>query len=406
MIMNTNNPLNSPFKIFCCRLLVLAVFTTLLINCSDQNQYIEPPPPDVTVSKPLQQKVTDYMEFTGTTKAIGAVDVRARVSGILESMHFDPGTYVNKGSLLFIIDPKPYQAELAAAEADLVSSIAEYNRAETEYERAEQLIKKGYISKTDHLRRLTEKEVAKAEIGRKKAKVQSARLTLGYTRVTAPISGRVGRNMVDIGNLVGESEATLLTNITQIRPMYAYFHLNERDLLEIMEVRREKVKEKEGHNPEQTPDAELQIPVFLSLANEQNYPHQGILDFAETSVDTMTGTIELRGVFPNAEIPARILPGLFSRLRIPIGNTPDALLVNEIAIGADQGGEFLLLINKENIVEKRPVTTGQTIDGYKVIKTGIHPDDRVIINGLQKARPGGKVNPQDAKTDPAPSSNS
>ena len=398
------NLLKKPYEIISCRHLALVLITIVLINCSEQNQYIEPPPPDVTVSKPIQQEVTEYLEFTGTTSSIGSVDVRARVSGELESMHFEPGTVVNKDDLLFIIDPKPYAADLAAAEAELVSAIAEYKRAVTEYERANQLIKKGYISKTDHLRRETEKDVAKADIGRKKAKVQSARLQLGYTRVTTPITGRVGRNRVDVGNLVGEGEATLLTTVTQYRPMYAYFHLNERDLLEVMKVQRKKVREK-GHNPEQTPDAELEIPVFLNLADEQDYPHKGILDFAESSVNTETGTIELRGVFPNTETPPRLLPGLFAQLRFPIGNSPDALLVRENAISADQGGEFLLLLNTDNIVEKRPVTTGQTVNGYKVIKTGIQLDDRVIINGLQKARPGNKVNPLQAKTAPAQSPN-
>lgn len=366
----------------------------LLLNaCESKNEYITPPAPEVTVSQPVQKSVTDYLEFTGTTQSVGFAEIRARVSGILERMHFAPGVKVNQGDLLFVIDPEPYQAELEAAQAELISAKAELKRAQAELERADKLIEKNYISKTDHLRRKTERDVAQASIGLKKAKVHSAEIQLEYTQVTAPISGRIGRNLVDIGNLVGEGEATLLTTITQYKPMYVYFHLNERDLLSLMQLRDKESKEA-GHDSDKTSDQELHIPLYLGLADEQGYPHAGILDFGESSINTSTGTIELRGVFPNDEKPARLLPGLFTRLRLPIGETPEALLVSERAIGSDQSGRYLLVVNKENKVEKRPVTLGQRIEGMVVVEQGIKAGDKVIINGLQKARPGSIVNPQ------------
>lgn len=174
--------------------------------------------------------------------------------------------------------------------------------------------------------------------------------------------------------------------------MYAYFHLNERDLLSLLELRNEESVE-QGHDSDTMSDQELHIPLFLGLANEEGYPHEGILDFGESSINTSTGTIESRGVFSNTEKPVRLLPGLFVRLRLPIGETPDALLVSERAIAADQSGRYVLVVNKENKVEKRPVTLGQCIDGMVVIEQGIKAEDKVIINGLQQARPGSVVQP-------------
>ena len=373
---------------------IIISLLVFLTACEEKNnQYIEPPPAEVTVAKATQQKVIEYLEFTGTTKSVGFAEVRARVSGILTEMHFEPGVKVSKGDLLFIIDPKPYKAELAAAKAELVSAKAEASRTRVELKRADELIKKNFISRTDHLKRKTERDVARASIGLKTAKVDSAEIQLSYTRVTAPISGRISRNFVDVGNLVGEGEATLLTSITQYKPMYAYFHLNERDLLRLMKLHRKEAKE----SNDDTPRADAEIPVQLGLADEEGYPHQGILDFGESSLDAKTGTIELRALFANAETPARLLPGLFARLRLPVDDPADALLIQEQAISSDQSGRYLLLVNNENKVEKRLVTLGQHLNGLVVIKKGLKAEDSVIINGLQKARPGSVVNPQPAR---------
>lgn len=310
-------------------------------------------------------------------------------------MHFEPGLNVRQGDLLFIIEPELYQAKLAAAQAELVSAKAQLKRAQAELNRVDELIKKSFISKTEYLQLKTERDVAQATIGLKSAAVQSAKIQLSYTRVTAPISGRISRNAVDIGNLVGEGEATLLTTVTQYQPMYAYFHLNERDLLRLMKLSSEKAQQL-GHNQEKELYQNLNIPLFLGLADEEGYPHEGELDFVESELNTSTGTIELRGVFTNSEQPERLIPGLFSRLRLPVGKMPNALLINERAIGSDQSGHYLLVVNQENKVEKRLVTLGQHLDGMVVISKGIKAGDKVIINGLQKARPGSVVNPTTA----------
>jgi RND family efflux transporter MFP subunit len=362
--------------------------------CSSQsNEYVEPPPPKVTVAKPLQQEVTDYLEFTGTTYAFEEVEVRARVAGFLQSMNFTPGTKVDKGDLLFVIDPREYQAELNAANAELSSAEAQLKRAGIEFKRAEKLFKQKAGAQTDVVKWRGQRDVARADVLRAKAKVEQAQLNLNYTKVTTPITGRVSRNFVDVGNLVGESEPTLLTTVTRYDPMYAYFNLNERDLLKVMAMNRKKVQEK-GLDPAEDSEIEADIQVFLEIANEEDYPHQGKLDFAESGVDKETGTLQLRGVFPNPDPAPVLIPGLFVSLRMPVDKRENALLVTERAIGSDQGGRFLLAVNSENMVEKRPIRMGQLVDGLRVIEEGLQPDEAVVVNGLQRARPGAKVDPE------------
>ena len=366
------------------------VLALLLAGCEEANTYVAPPPPKVTIAEPLVQEVTDYLEFTGTIVASAQVEVRARVSGVLQSMHFQPGTKVNAGDLLFIIDPKEYEANLQAAEAELAGAEAQFKRAQTELTRSQRLFKNKAGPETDVVKWRGELEVARAAITGAEAKISRAKLDLGYTQVTAPISGRVGRNLVDIGNLVGEGEATILTDITSYDPMYVYFNLNERDLLRVLAKYREKVKEK-GLDPSKDTEAEADIKLYMGLANEEGYPHEGIFDFGESGVDPDTGTVQLRGVFENKEKPAVLVPGLFTRVRLPIANRPDMPLVTERAIGADQSGQYLLVVNQENTVEKRNIRLGQLVDGMRVIEEGLQKDDRVIVNGMQRARPGGKV---------------
>lgn len=361
--------------------------------CDQRNEYVEPPPPKVTVAKPLQQEVINYLEFTGTTRAFEEVEVRARVAGFLQRMEFTPGTKVEKGDLLFVIDPREYQAELNAARADLGSAEAKFKRAQAEFTRADKLFKQKAGAEKNVVKWRGERDIAKATVARAKAKVDQAGLDLSYTKVTAPITGRVSRNFVDMGNLVGEGEPTLLTRVTRNDPMYAYFNLNERDLLMAMAMLRKTVEEK-GLDREKDSVSKADLPVFLGLANEEGYPHKGIADFAESGVDTGTGTLQLRGVFPNPGRSPMLIPGLFTRLRMPIDKQKNALLVTERAIGADQGGRYLLVVNSENVVEKRPIRLGRLVDGLSVIEEGVQPGEWVVVNGLQRARPGAKVDPE------------
>jgi RND family efflux transporter MFP subunit len=347
----------------------------------------------VTVAEPVQEEVIGYLEFTGTTRAFKSVEVRARVAGFLESMHFTPGTMVEQDELLFVIDPREYQARLDAARAELASAAAQLQRAKTELARAERLFKQQAGSEKNVVKWRGDRDIARAAVAQAKAKVDRAALDLSFTRVTAPIAGRVGRNLVDVGNLVGQREPTLLTTIDQLDPIYAYFYLNERDLLKVMAMARERTQIDEADAPAGAP-AQANIAVFLGVATEEGYPHDGILDFAESSVDPGTGTLELRGVFPNPGNVPTLLPGLFARIRMPIEKRENALLVTERAIGSDQGGPYILVVNAENVVEKRSVRTGQLVDGLRVIEEGVRPGENVIVTGLQRARPGATVAPE------------
>lgn len=371
--------------------LIFPVYLTLLA-CEEPNTYVEPPNPKVTIAQPLVQEITDYLEFTGTTDASEKVNVIARVSGLLQSMHFEPGTNVDQGQLLFVIDPSEYEADLQAAEAELASAYAELKRAETEYQRAQKLYKKNAGSESDVVKWRGEMEVAKATIQRAQAKVKRAKLTLSYTQVTAPISGRIGRDLIDVGNLVGEGEVTVLTDLTKYDPMYVYFDLNERDLLTAMSLYRKKLKEK-GIDPRTAATKSVDIPLYLGLSDEKGYPHEGLYDFGDSNLNADTGTVQLRGVFENSEIPPRLLSGLFARIRMPITTRQNMPLVTEEAIGADQSGRFVLVINNENVVEKRIIRLGQLIDGMRVIEEGIKHDDWIIVKGVQRVRSGSKVEP-------------
>jgi RND family efflux transporter MFP subunit len=373
---------------------VAMAIVLLLAGCGDSNTYVEPPPPQVTVATPVVQDVTDYLEFTGTTVAFDHAEARARVTGVLESLHFTPGTYVEQGDLLFVIDPRQYEAELQAAEAELASARADETLAQTELARARKLFKKSAGPESDIVKWQGQLGTARAAILLAEAKIQSAELNVEYTQVAAPISGRVGREQVDLGNLVGNGEATLLTEITRFNPMYVYFNLNERDLLSVLEMYKEKVQ-RAGIDTRSVYIQEAEMPVYMGLANEEGYPHEGVFEFAESAVDTETGTMELRGIFENAGQPPALLPGLFARIRVPIATRSDVLLVTERAVAQDQGGTYLLVVNNsDSKVERRGITSGQRIDGLIVIEEGLRADDRVVVDGVQRARPGRMVAPE------------
>ena len=378
------------------KIMLLCTVVGLTFACDDQNTYVAPPPPRVTVALPLQENVTDYLEFTGTTRAVETVEIRARVPGFLQSIHFTPGTNVSQGDLLFVIDPREYVADLDAAQAEVQSAQAKVQWAQIELERAQRLYQQRAGAEAEVVRWRGERDVAAAAVARGKAQVERAQLNLNYTRVTAPLSGRVSRNYVDLGNLVGEKEPTLLTAITRFDPMYVYFNLNERNLLKVMSEYRKQAGEK-GFNPKTAPARDIRVPLGMSLATEEGYPHEGRLDFAESGADAGTGTLQLRGVFPNPGGVPALLPGLFARVRMPIGEREAALMVTERAIGSDQVGRYLMVIDAENRVDKRPVRIGQTVDGLVVITEGLRADERVVVNGIQRARPGARVDPE--KTD-------
>ncbi|MDJ0884664.1 MAG: efflux RND transporter periplasmic adaptor subunit [Desulfobacterales bacterium] len=365
------------------------VFTSFLIwftvvaglsGCQQSQEFVEPPPPPVTVAKPLQQNVTIYREFTGTTEAIEAVEIRARVKGFLDSIHFRPADDVVQGELLFVIEQEPFKAALDRAKATLESRIADHRLAKATARRKEAALKSRAISKLEVLQSQAEVLTAEAAIDEAKADLRSAEIEYSYTEIRAPISGRIGRNLVDEGNLVGAEEQTLLTTIVRFQPMYAYFNVNERDLLRYGENRRNR--------------GEDWVPVFeLGLANEKGYPHRGRLDYIDNRVDETTGTITVRGVFPN--VTGRMVPGLFARIRVPDPTRQEALLVPEKALGRDQRGTYVLVANSENVVEYRLLQVGAQVDGgLRIVEDGLRPEDWVIVRGIQRARPGAKVAPE------------
>ena len=345
-----------------------------------RNKYAAPPPPEVTVASPISREITTYNEFTGTTAAVEAVEIRARVQGYLESMSFAPGENVKQGQLLFVIEPKLYEARVNQAKADLEGKQAQAKAAEAQLEITEAIFQKSAGSRTDLVQKTQARDLAKAQLEVAKANLEAAQLDLSYTKIFAPIDGRIDRNFVDVGNLVGNGQATLLATIVRDDPIYAYFTVSERLLLEFRELQRQ------GHTI--APEGQHNV-AFLGLATETGYPHPGKIDYAGNKLDPTTGTIEVRAVFPNQD--HTIVPGLVARVRVPF-TRENAILVPDVAILSDQGGTYVLAVDPQGTVLQRRVHTGPLTEGdLRVVKDGVSTADRIVVNGLQRARPGAVV---------------
>jgi RND family efflux transporter MFP subunit len=393
----------------------------LAAGCGPRNTYVAPPAPDVTVAVPEQRSITVYHYYTGTTQASEVVQIRARVSGYLESIRFQDGSNILQGDLLFVIDQRPYKAQLDQDLADLANKKATVTQKEAIFKRTAALIRSGASSKEEFDVQKGDWEVAKAGVGQAEAKVRASQLNLDFTEIRAPLSGRIGRRMVDVGNLV-VADNSILTTIARYDPMYAYFTVSEANYLAYLRRQRERPP---GTREETEPPAPAvaaaalaglpgsvegswgvlatvllsqppHYPVELALADEEGYPHSGYIDFADYTVDPNTGTLLLRAVFQNP-VPYYLAPGLFVRLRVPIATRDQVLLVPDRALGTDQAGNFLLVVNKDNVVEQRSVKTGTLEGTMRVIEQGLKPGERFVVDGLQKARPGGKINPQPLK---------
>jgi len=352
-----------------------------------QNKFVPPPPPQVTVRQPEQQAVTDYLYLTGNTQAVDQVQLVARVEGFLTSIHFTDGDYVKKGDLLFLIEQDVYQSKVRQAEGQLAGVQARLLRASQEYERELTLFKQNAAAKANVEKWKAERDAEQAQMAEAKANLELARINLDYTRVTAPFDGRMDRHLVTPGNLVGTTGPTPLAEITRMDPIYAYFTLNERDLIRIMEKTPEEA---------QKTYREKTVAVFAGIQGTEDYSIEGRLDFVSTSLDPNTGTILLRAVFSNpkgASGTPRLVPGMFLRLRIPIDVREKALFISERALGVDQRGQYLLIVNDKNMVDQRPVKVGAKVNGMRVIEEGLQADDWVVVSGLQRARPGAKVTP-------------
>lgn len=337
-------------------------------------------PPDVTVAQTIQREVIRYLEYTGTTAALETVEIRARVAGFLQKMCYEPRAKVKAGELLFVIDPRQYEANVKEAKGKLEAQKASSKLAQTEVQIAQQLESKEAISALKLEKKIAERDVATADVELADASLDKAKLDLEWTQVTSPINGRVSRNKVDVGNLVGATEKTLLTTVVNDNPIYAYFSLSELDLLTIIRL----------HGTDRSSNPPKKLPVYLGLADEAGYPHEGHFDFAETTVDSSTGTIQVRAIFPNPD--GLLMAGMFARIRAPIEKRT-VLLVPEVAIQFDQGGRYVLVVNDENVVQQKRIKIREQVDDLRVIEEGLTTSDRVIVTGTLRARPGAKVNP-------------
>jgi len=362
--------------------LVLAGFVILAhIACGKTPQAAAPAPPQVTIATPVQRDVTVFAEFTGTTEARRSVEIRARVQGFLEAIEFEPSSFVRSGATLFIIEPAPYLAQRDRAEAGLESAEAALRRTESDLDRLEQAVKTNAVSQQEVTRARAERDQASAAVLQAQTTLTNAEIELGYTKVTSPITGLVSRNFVDVGNLVGAGEPTLLATVRQIDPIYAYFDVSERFIAE-------QLAESGGH---QGPTSKEEIPITLVL-KETGYEVEGIVDAIDNTVDPATGTMQVRGIFPNPE--ALVLPGFFVHVRVPGELLEGALLVEETALGTDLGGRYLMIVGEGNVVEKRYIQPGPLEpDMMRVVLEGIEPGELYVSEGLQRARPGMPVTP-------------
>jgi multidrug efflux system membrane fusion protein len=356
-----------------------ALFSLLLTGCMQtDSEGPPPPPPAVTVSYPEEQDVQDYNSFTGRMSAVEAVKVRARVWGYLHKIHFTEGALVKKDEVLFEIDPRPYEATLNQAKAAVAQADARLARLELEYQRATKLLSQSAISQEDFDRTLGDRKEAAAAVGSARAARDTALLNLDFTKVRAPIDGQVGRALVTKGNLIesGELGGTLLTTIMSVHPMYCYFDVDDLTFMQVKDlIRAGKLR-----------------PVELGLANEKGYPHRGMIDFMDNQVDAGTGTLRMRGKFDNRD--GALTPGLFTRIRVPLGDPHKALVITDRAVETDQGQKVVYVVNPDNLVEKHPVQLGKLHGGDREILSGVTARERVVVDGLQRVHEGAPVAPR------------
>jgi RND family efflux transporter MFP subunit len=345
-----------------------------------------PPPPPVSVAAVLEREVKDWDEFTGRLEAVERVDVRPRVAGFVNSIHFKEGGEVKKGDLLFVIDPRPFEAELSRAQAALESAMSRASLARSQLKRSTQLAEDKFIAKEGLDERQSASQEANANIRAAQAAVTQARLNLEYTRVRAPIGGRVGRVESTVGNMVqaGPPDGTLLTTIVSLDPMYVYFDGDEQVYLKYSAQARAIAAQGK---------AEARYPIFMGLSNEQGFPHEGYVDFVDNRLDPATGTIRTRAVFSNKD--RLFAPGLFARIKVAGGGAYRALLINERAVGTDQSQKFVLVVGADNKANRRTIKLGPIVDGLRVVRDGLKPGEAIVVNGLQRVFfPGMQVTPQ------------
>jgi RND family efflux transporter MFP subunit len=367
-------------------LIVLLASAALLAACKPENQFVAPPPAEVTVAPPVQQNVQPFVELTGNTVSVATVDLVARVEGFLVSIDYKDGNFVKKGDTLFQIEPITYDAKVKQAVAELDSAKAMLVQAEAEFQRQEVLLRQNVSAQNTYDQAKAKRDSAKANVENNQANLIVAQTNLGYTRVVAPFDGIVTNHLVAVGELVGSSTATKLATIIELDPIYATFNMSEQQLLDI----RTKLRAAGMLSPEQL----RKVPIEIGLMTEEGYPHKGSLNYAAPSVDSATGTVMIRAIFDN---PNRaLLPGFFVRVRVPTDAAEKAaLLVPDRVVSEDQAGNYVLVVNKDDVVEQRRVTSGILLPGgLRVVDKGLKADDRVVVSTNGRAIPGRKVAPK------------
>jgi RND family efflux transporter MFP subunit len=376
------------------RLAVPLAIATLVASCGERQQQGGPPPPAVTVAKPVKRTVFDYDEYVGRFTAINSVEVRARVSGYLEGLHFKDGQIVKQGDLLFTIDKRPFKNTLDQARANLVQAQSNQAFTESDYTRGQQLVRDKTITDQTFEQRAQAFRNAKASVSNNEAAVRQAELDMEFTELRAPVNGRIGDRRVSPGNLVTGGtggNTTMLATIVSTDPIYFEFTFDEASYL-----RYERLATK----GQDVASRNTSVPVALKLIDEGDFDHKGRMDFVDNVIDRSTGTIRGRAVFAN---PNEVFtPGMFARVRVPGSPPYEGLLVPDAAIGTEQARRYVVVIDEQDTARQKYVTLGQlTADNLRVVKDGIGPDDRIVVSGLMQARPGQKVRPEEQGAKPA-----
>ncbi|MBW3670854.1 MAG: efflux RND transporter periplasmic adaptor subunit [Acidobacteria bacterium] len=365
-------------------ILLSSSFSTACSPASADPAQAAPPPQQITTAEVISREVTEWDEFTGRLEAVNAVAIRPRVSGFVSAVRFEQGSLVNKGDLLFEIDPRPFQAEVDRLRAELSRAQATVERANSDLRRAERLEADNAMAPEEHDRRVALAQESAAQVAAVEAALRLAELNLEFTRVTSPISGRVGRAIITVGNLVssGAGEATLLTTVVSLDPIYASFDADEQTFLrygELAQAGRRAGARQTG------------IPVQMALANDEGFPRDGTLDFLDNHIDPETGTIRGRAIFQNPDLT--LTPGSFVRLRVPRTDSHPAILIQDRAVGTDLDKRFVWVMGPEAELEYRTVQLGPIVDGLRVVRSGLEPADVIVVNGLQRIYPGVRIDP-------------
>ncbi|MGN8545717.1 efflux RND transporter periplasmic adaptor subunit [Bradyrhizobium sp. 13971] len=368
---------------------VVSAFVSL--SACEQNSFVAPPPPKVEVAPPVQRAITRYLDATGNTAPIQTVDLVARVQGFLQAINYQDGSFVKEGTTLFTIEPETYKLKLEQAQAAEVGAQATLKQAELDFKRQTDLVQRQAVSQATLDTSTSTRDNAQASLQQAQVNTRIAAVNYGYTNVAAPFDGIVSNHLVSVGELVGVASPTQLATIVQLDPIYVNFNVNEQDVQRVRDEARRRGL---------TVNELRQLPVEVGLQTETGYPHKGKLDYISPTLNQSTGTLAVRGVFANPD--RTLLPGFYVRVRVPFEKQDNALLVPDVAIGSDQAGRYVLVVNAENVVEQRKVTTGPLDEGLRVIESGLKGDDRIVTAGLLRAIPGQKVDPQVQKADAAP----